>query len=33
LQRQGEVMHVIAERLIDKTRLLGALQIQARNFH
>jgi error-prone DNA polymerase len=33
LQRQGEVMHVIAERLIDKTRLLGALKTQARNFH
>jgi len=33
LQRQGEVMHVIAERLIDKTRMLGALKTKARNFH
>lgn len=33
LQRQGEVMHVIAERLIDKSPLLGALRTQARNFH
>ncbi len=33
LQREGEVMHVIAERLIDKTRWLGALRTRARNFH
>jgi error-prone DNA polymerase len=33
LQREGEVMHVIAERLVDKSRWLGALQTRSRNFH
>jgi error-prone DNA polymerase len=33
LQRQGEVMHVIAGRLVDRSRLLGALRTRARNFH
>ena len=33
LQREGAVMHVIASRLIDKTRWLGALRTRSRNFH
>lgn len=33
LQREGEVMHVIAERLVDKSRWLGALSTRSRNFH
>ncbi len=33
LQREGAVMHVIAARLIDKTRWLGALKTRSRNFH
>jgi len=32
LQREGEVTHVIAEKLIDKTRLLGSLRTRSRNF-
>jgi error-prone DNA polymerase len=32
-QRQGEVMHVIAKRLIDRTRLLGELLTRSRDFH
>jgi error-prone DNA polymerase len=33
LQRQGEVLHVIAERLIDHSRLLGRLPTVSRDFH
>jgi error-prone DNA polymerase len=32
-QRQGEVMHVIAKRLIDRTKLLGELLTRSRDFH
>jgi error-prone DNA polymerase len=32
-QRQGEVMHVIAKRLIDRTKLLGELLTHSRDFH
>lgn len=32
-QRQDEVMHVIARRLIDRTRLLGELLTRSRDFH
>ncbi len=33
LQRQGEVLHVVADRLIDRTALIGSLRPRARNFH
>ena len=33
LQREGEVLHLVVERLIDRSRLLGALLVSARNFH
>lgn len=33
LQRHGEVMHVVAQRLIDRSRLIGTLTARARNFH
>jgi error-prone DNA polymerase len=33
LQREGDVLHVIAERLTDLSRLLGGLEVAARNFH
>jgi error-prone DNA polymerase len=33
LQRQGEVMHLIAERLVDRSRWLGALETRSRDFH
>ncbi len=33
LQREGEVLHVIAERLEDRSALLGALQVVTREFH
>jgi len=33
LQREGDVLHVIAERLTDLSHLLGALVVAARNFH
>jgi error-prone DNA polymerase len=32
-QRQEEVMHLIARRLIDRTRLLGELLTRSRDFH
>jgi error-prone DNA polymerase len=32
-QRQDEVMHVIARRLIDRTKLLGELLTRSRDFH
>jgi error-prone DNA polymerase len=32
LQRQGEVLHVIAERLTDRSALLGALLVRSRDF-
>ncbi len=33
LQREGEVLHVIAERLTDLSALLGDLVVESRNFH
>jgi len=33
LQMEGEVMHVIAHRLVDLTRLLGRLRTGSRDFH
>ena len=33
LQREGEVVHLLARKLIDHTGLLGQLQTQSRDFH
>jgi error-prone DNA polymerase len=33
IERQGRVVHLIAERLVDETRLLGALATSSRDFH
>lgn len=33
VQRQGEVVHVIAKRLVDRTDLLGRLATRSRDFH
>jgi len=33
VQREGDVLHVIALRLIDRTRLLGRLLVESRDFH
>ncbi len=33
LQREGLVIHVIAERLFDRSALLGALAVSSRDFH
>ncbi|GAL22003.1 DNA polymerase III alpha subunit [Vibrio maritimus] len=33
LEREGEVTHVIAGRLIDMTEHLGELKVQSREFH
>lgn len=33
VQRVGEVVHVVAQRLIDHTHLLGGLPTQSRDFH
>jgi error-prone DNA polymerase len=33
LQREGEVVHVIAKRLVDHTELLGGLDTRSRDFH
>jgi error-prone DNA polymerase len=33
LQREGDVQHVIAEKLIDLSALLGDLTVASRNFH
>jgi error-prone DNA polymerase len=33
LQREGDVLHVIAQRLIDLSPLLGDLSVASRNFH
>jgi error-prone DNA polymerase len=32
IHRQGDVLHVVAERLTDRSRLLGALMVRSRNF-
>ena len=33
LQREGEVIHVVAERLVDRSAWLGALEVSSRDFH
>ncbi len=33
VQRQGEVLHLVAERLRDRSVLLGRLQLRSRDFH
>jgi error-prone DNA polymerase len=33
IQREGEVVHLVARRLTDYTRLLGGLQTESRDFH
>ena len=33
LQREGEVIHLVARRLTDHTRLLGTLATASRDFH
>jgi len=33
LEREGEVVHLIAKRLVDYSRLLGALETTSRDFH
>jgi len=33
LQREGEVVHLIAKRLVDHTELLGRLATSSRDFH
>ncbi len=33
LQREGRVIHLIAERLFDRSALLGALEVASRDFH
>jgi error-prone DNA polymerase len=33
LQREGDVMHVIAQRLTNLSALLGDLVVASRNFH
>ncbi|MGB0128135.1 MAG: hypothetical protein WBP72_10880 [Rhodocyclaceae bacterium] len=33
LQREGEVVHLIAKRLVDHTELLGGLDSRSRDFH
>jgi error-prone DNA polymerase len=32
LQREGRVIHVVAERLYDRSALLGALEVSSRDF-
>ena len=32
-QRQGEVRHVVANRFLDQSRLIGALATSSRDFH
>jgi len=33
VQREGEVVHVVAEQLYDETPALGRLQVRSRDFH
>jgi error-prone DNA polymerase len=33
LQREGEVLHLVARRLIDRTALTGRLNVASRDFH
>jgi error-prone DNA polymerase len=33
LQREGDVLHLVVNRLVDRTPLLGGLTTQSRDFH
>ena len=33
IQREGEVLHLVAERLRDRSALLGRLLVRSRDFH
>lgn len=33
LEREGEVVHLIAKRLVDHSAMLGSLQTESRDFH
>ena len=33
VEREGEVVHLVARRLLDHSALLGPLATQSRNFH
>ncbi len=33
VQREGEVVHLVAERMADRSALLGALDVRSRDFH
>ena len=33
LEREGEVMHLVAKRLIDHSDLIGSLKVESRDFH
>jgi error-prone DNA polymerase len=33
IQRDGEVVHLVARRLVDYSALLGALETASRDFH
>ena len=33
VEREGEVVHVVAGKLVDLTPMLGALQTRSRDFH
>ncbi|MDS4015858.1 MAG: hypothetical protein RKP46_16145, partial [Candidatus Accumulibacter sp.] len=33
IQRAGEVVHLVAKRLVDLSSLLGQLSVHSRNFH
>jgi error-prone DNA polymerase len=33
LEREGEVMHLIARRLVDHSDLIRSLQVESRDFH
>jgi error-prone DNA polymerase len=33
IERQGEVVHLVARRLADHSRLLGRLSARSRDFH
>ena len=33
VQREGEVLHLLAERLRDRSELLGDLLVRSRDFH
>jgi error-prone DNA polymerase len=33
LEREGEVMHLVARRLSDHSDLIGSLKVESRDFH